>query len=154
MFEKQDIENNLLLLETVKTNVLTDFKTYLTNKQIPIEERYGMFVKHIDLFPNDSTDYTFFDLDLKYFTDYVERNELINYTWLIDSLRQKLKASDINELYEKEKYYYHSCLFNDLFGNIDRVVTIEEWNTLSQNKINEYIEKVLAEGNSGFRYDS
>ena len=151
MFEKQDIEKNLLWLETVKTNVLKDFKTYLTDKRIPLEERYRMFNKHIHLFPNDDTTSYFFNLDLSYFSNYIERNELISYSWLIDNLKYNLKANDMLELYKKQEL--NEELFNDLFGNIDRVATIEEWNVLSKNKINEYIEKILADGRSGFRYD-
>jgi len=151
MFEKQDIEKNLVWLETIKTNVLKDFKTYLTDKRIPLEERYRMFIKHTHLFPSDNTNSDFFNLDLSYFTNYTERNELVDYSSILDNLEYKLKATDMLELYKKQKESQE--LFDDLFGNIDRVATIEEWNVLSKNKINEYIEKVLAEGNSGFRYD-
>lgn len=151
MFEKQDIEKNLVWLETIKTNVLKDFKTYLTDKRIPLEERYRMFNKHIHLFPSDDTNSDFFNLDLSYFTNYIERNELVDYSSILDNLEYKLKATDMLELYKKEKA--NQELFNDLFGNIDRVASIEEWNVLAQNKINEYIEKILEEGCSGFRFN-
>jgi hypothetical protein len=152
MFNIQEITEKLNWLTTVKEQTQKEFKTWLVDKRIPLEDRWKVFQrqgsKHLDT--TDSFDFFGIDLENIIRLDSTSRNSFFYYDDVLGSVEYILKFQNsvvnLTSIQKKLITKYYSI------GD-HNTLKAEEYNEIVIKTIQAYKEEILKSGYSGFNYD-
>lgn len=153
MFTLQEITDKLNWLNTVKEQTQKEFKSYLADKRISLEDRWKVFQRQGSKHLDTTESFDFFGIHLEDIADLDSnsRNSFFYYDDLLDSIQYLLKSKSITNIVlttiQKELISKHINLNNkDSFE-------LSEYNEIVTKTINSYKEEILKTGYYGFKYD-
>lgn len=151
IFTVQEITEKLNWLSNIKKQTEQEFKSYLVDKRVPLEERWKVYQKqsteHLDV---NTFAFDFFGIDLDDILslDSNSRNMFYDYTTLLDSVKQILNTFD-----EKLTPLQYKLISRYINLNGKNISEISVYDTVVRQVVDAYKEEILKTGCTGIIYD-
>lgn len=143
---------NIADLQEKVNKSIKDFKEYLVDQTIPLEERWSAFTEHGHILPETSSCADYGPIDLCSLHNPPDRYKTYSYAEDINLLE------DVLMLCEDRQFIY--CAAKTCIKDLNKIgiyfteeTTVDGWNKQMTKVLNEIKEEVLGYGYSAFVFD-